>query len=89
MAEKKQRVKSGMSLFRLLPMVIFAVLGPNFAEDRISALLGIANSSVTGAAIDGAVGGGLGVLFGLGLGMVLEKIFVRAPRKIDSPEDQP
>ena len=88
MAEKKQRVKSGMSLFRLLPMVIFAVLGPNFAEDRISALLGIANSSVTGAAIDGAVGGGLGALFGFGLGVVLQKIFVIAPSKIDSSEDQ-
>ncbi len=89
MTEKKKRVKSGISLFQLIPMVTFAVLGPNFAEDRVSALLGVANSSVTGAAIDGAVGGGLGVLFGMGLGMFLEKIFVRAPRKIDSSEDQP
>lgn len=67
--------KKGLSLFLLIPMGIGAVLLPRLFEDRLSVAFGFDAASILGAAIDGAIGGGLGALLGYGVGWLLMKAF--------------
>lgn len=67
-------------MLQLIPTVIGAVLGMALAEDRLSVMLGLTETSVSGAALDGGIGALVGVLAGWLVGLGLMRLFGKSDK---------
>lgn len=75
MTDEDKPKKAKMPMLQLIPTVIGAVLGMQFAEDRLSVMLGLSESSVSGAALDGGLGALAGAAIGSLIGLGLVRVF--------------